>query len=61
MLVVNAAVTGVCYVSFTPHGDLFNALVGLLVALLLLMHTMRLTRRSWKEYARRHAAKFTIT
>lgn len=60
MLVVNAAVTGICYVSFTPHGDLFNALVGLFVALLLLMHTMRLTRRSWRDYVRRNAAKFTI-
>jgi hypothetical protein len=60
MLVVNAAVTGICYVSFTPHGDLFNALVGLFVTLLLLLHTMRLTRRSWKDYARRNAAKFTI-
>ena len=60
MLVVNAAVTGICYVSFTPHGDLFNALVGLFVALLLLLHTMRLTRRSWKDYVRRNAAKFTI-
>ena len=60
ILVVNAAVTGICYVSFTPHGDLFNAVVGLLVALLLLLHTMRLTRRSWKDYARRNAAKFTI-
>lgn len=58
MLVVNAAVTGICYVSFTPHGDLFNALVGLLVGLLVLLHVARLVRRAWHKY--RPPATFTI-
>jgi hypothetical protein len=58
MLVVNAAVTGICYVSFTPHGDLFNALVALLVCLLVLMHVVRLARRAW--YKRNPPANFTI-
>jgi membrane associated rhomboid family serine protease len=58
MLVVNATVTGICYVSFTPHGDLFNALVGLLVGLLVLLHVARLVRRAWHKY--RPPATFTI-
>jgi hypothetical protein len=58
MLVVNAAVTGICYVSFTPHADLFDAFVGLLVALLVLLHLTRLARRAWA--ARQKAPNFTI-
>ena len=58
MLVVNATVTGICYVSFTPHGDLFNALVGLLVGLLFLLHVARLARRAWHK--RHPPAAFTI-
>jgi hypothetical protein len=58
MLVVNATVTGICYVTFTPHGDLFNALVGLLVGLLFLLHVARLARRAWHK--RHPPAAFTI-
>jgi hypothetical protein len=58
MLVVNATVTGICYVTFTPHGDLFNALVGLLVGLLFLLHVARLARRAWSK--RHPTPTFTI-
>lgn len=49
MLVVNAVVTGICYVSYTPHGDLFNALVGLFVSLLFVLHVARLARSAWRK------------
>lgn len=58
MLVVNAVVTGICYVSYTPHGDLFNALVGLFVSFLFVLHAARLARFAWRK--RWPAPSFTI-
>jgi hypothetical protein len=45
VLVVNAAVSGICYVLFNSHSELFDAVVGLLVTLLLLFHLTRLGLR----------------
>jgi hypothetical protein len=45
VLVVNAAVSGVCYVIFSSHSELFDAVVGLCVTLLLMFHLTRLGLR----------------
>ena len=45
VLVVNAAVSGICYVIFSSHSELFDAVVGLLVTVLLLFHLTRLAVR----------------
>jgi hypothetical protein len=45
VLVVNAAVSGICYVIFSSHSELFDAVVGLLVTLLLMFHLTRLALR----------------
>ena len=42
VLVVNSAVSGICYVIFSSHSELFDAVVGLLITLLLLFHLTRL-------------------
>ena len=45
VLVVNAAVSGICYVIFSSHSELFDAVVGLLVTTLLMFHLTRLAVR----------------
>jgi len=45
VLVVNAAVSGICYVIFSSHSELFDAMVGLFVTSLLLFHLTRLALR----------------
>jgi len=42
VLVVNSSVSGICYVIFSSHSELFDAVVGLLITLLLLFHLVRL-------------------
>jgi hypothetical protein len=42
VLVVNAAVNGICYVIFSSHSELFDAIVGFLITVLLLFHLARL-------------------
>jgi hypothetical protein len=49
VLVVNAAVSGICYVIFSSHSELFDALVGFLITLLLLFHLTRLALRVMKK------------
>jgi len=49
VLVVNAAVSGICYVIFSSHSELFDALVGFLITLLLLFHLTRLGLRVMKK------------
>jgi multisubunit Na+/H+ antiporter MnhE subunit len=39
---VNAAVNGICYVIFSSHSELFDAIVGFLITVLLLFHLARL-------------------
>jgi hypothetical protein len=45
VLVVNAAVSGICYVVFGSHSELFDTMVGLFVTSLLLFHVTRLALR----------------
>jgi NADP-dependent 3-hydroxy acid dehydrogenase YdfG len=45
VLVVNAAVSGICYVVFGSHSELFDAMVDLFVTSLLLFHVTRLALR----------------
>jgi hypothetical protein len=45
VLVVNAAVSGICYVIFSSHSEMFDAVVGLFVTMLLLFHVGRLVLR----------------
>ena len=45
VLVVNAAVSGICYVIFSSHSELFDAVVGLCVTLLLMFHLTRVGLR----------------
>jgi hypothetical protein len=45
VLVVNASVSGICYVIFSSHSELFDAMVGLFVTSLLLFHLTRLALR----------------
>jgi len=49
VLVVNAAVSGICYVVFSSHSELFDAIVGFLITLLLLFHIGRLALRVMKQ------------
>jgi hypothetical protein len=49
VLVVNAAVSGICYVIFSSHSELFDAVVGFLITVLLLFHLSRLTLRVMKQ------------
>ena len=49
VLVVNAAISGICYVIFSSHSELFDALVGFLITLLLLFHVGRLGLRVMKQ------------
>ena len=49
VLVVNAAISGICYVIFSSHSELFDALVGFLITLLLLFHVGRLVLRVMKQ------------
>ena len=45
VIVVNAAVSGICYVLFSSHSEMFDAVVCLFVTLLLLFHVARLGLR----------------
>jgi hypothetical protein len=38
-------VSGICYVIFSSHSELFDAVVGLFVTLLLMFHVTRLVLR----------------
>jgi hypothetical protein len=49
VLVVNAAVSGICYVIFSSHSEVFDAIVGFLITLLLLFHIARLVLRVMKQ------------
>ena len=49
VLVVNAAVSGICYVLFSAHSEMFDAVVGLFVTLLLLFHITRLALRVMQQ------------
>jgi len=49
VLVVNASISGICYVIFSSHSELFDALVGFLITLLLLFHVGRLGLRVMKQ------------
>ncbi len=42
---MNAAVSGICYVIFSSHSELFDAVVGLCVTLLLMFHLTRVGLR----------------
>jgi hypothetical protein len=57
VLVVNAAVSGICYVIFSSHSELFDAVVGLLITLLLLFHLGRVGLRVMKQ---RKGAQFVV-
>jgi hypothetical protein len=57
VLVVNAAVSGICYVIFSSHSELFDAVVGLFVTLLLMFHLTRLVLR---VMAQRKEAIFVV-
>ena len=45
VLVVNAAVSGICYVIFSSHSEVFDGIVGFLITVLLLFHVARLVLR----------------
>jgi hypothetical protein len=45
MLTVNTCVVGVCYIVFEPHDTPFNVSVGCLIAALLGLHVVRISRR----------------
>jgi hypothetical protein len=49
VLVVNAAVSGICYVVFSSHSELFDAIVGFLITVLLLFHLTRLGLRVMRQ------------
>jgi NAD(P)-dependent dehydrogenase (short-subunit alcohol dehydrogenase family) len=57
VLVVNAAVNGICYVIFSSHSELFDAIVGFLITVLLIFHLTRLVLRVMKE---RKGARFVV-
>ena len=57
VLVVNAAVSGICYVIFSSHSELFDAIVGLMITLLLLFHLGRVGLRVMKQ---RKGAQFVV-
>jgi hypothetical protein len=60
VLVVNAAVSGICYVIYGQHNELFDASVGLLLTLLLIFHLSKLTMLTLQQRRARHAACFVI-
>jgi hypothetical protein len=60
VLVVNAAVSGICYVIYGQHNELFDASVGLLLTLLLIFHLSKLTMQTLQERRKKHAACFVI-
>jgi hypothetical protein len=60
VLVVNAAVSGICYVIYGQHNELFDASVGLLLTLLLIFHLSKLTMLTLQQRRERHAACFVI-
>ena len=57
VLVVNAVVTGVCYVIFSSHSELFDAIVGFLITVLLIFHLTRLVLRVMKQ---RKGVRFVV-
>ena len=57
VLVVNAAVNGICYVIFSSHSELFDAIVGFLITVLLLFHLSRLVLQ---EMRKRKGARFAV-
>jgi hypothetical protein len=57
VLVVNAAVNGICYVIFSSHSELFDAIVGFLITVLLLFHLSRLVLQ---ELRKRKGARFVV-
>ena len=60
VLVVNSAVSGICYVIYGQHNELFDASVGLLLTLLLIFHLSKLTIKTLKQRREKHAACFVI-
>ena len=60
VLVVNAAVSGICYVIYGQHNELFDASVGLLLTLLLIFHLSKLTMQALLHRRARLAACFVI-
>lgn len=60
MLVSNAVVSGVIYAIVGQHTELFNASVGLLVSILLIFHSIRLTMLMLDDQREKHAACFVI-
>jgi hypothetical protein len=60
MLVSNAVVSGVIYAIVGQHTDLFNASVGLLVTILVIFHSIRLTILMLNDKREKHAACFVI-
>jgi len=60
VLVVNAAVSGICYVIYGQHNELFDASVGLLLTLLLIFHLSKLVMMTLQQRRARHAACFVI-
>lgn len=60
MLVSNAVVSGVLYAIMGQHTDLFNASVGLLVTILLIFHSIRLTMLTLQDKRDKHKACFVI-
>ena len=61
MLVSNAVVSGVIYAIVGQHTDLFNASVGLLVTILLIFHSIRLTMLMLNDQREKHKACFVIS
>ena len=57
VLVVNAAVSGICYVIFSSHSELFDAIVGFLITVLLIFHISRLVLRVMRV---RKGARFVV-
>ena len=57
VLVVNAAVSGICYVIFSSHSELFDGIVGFLITVLLLFHIARLVLRVMRT---RKAERFVV-
>jgi hypothetical protein len=49
VLVVNATVSGICYVIFSSHSEVFDAVVGFLITVLLLFHLTRLGLRVMRQ------------
>ena len=49
VLVVNATVSGICYVIFSSHSEVFDVVVGFLITVLLLFHLTRLGLRVMRQ------------